>query len=290
MLNAGNRVKILIEALPYIQRFHNKVIVVKYGGNAMANDDVKRNFARDVVLLKQVGMNPVIVHGGGPDISAALEKRGIPGRFVHGIRITHSEAIAVVESCLNKINLDLCRAIRSFGGTPVGLTSESNCMIRAQKLKSADHPDVDFDRTGDIDGTRPELGDIAVNAVQIPVTSPMGTDKNGVTYNVNADLAAAGIAVSLQAEKLILMTNTVGVLDKDSKLITTMSPDETAALIKAEVIKGGMLPKVKCAFDAISAGVHAAHVIDGRVRHALLLELLTNEGVGTLIAVPDRKP
>ena len=277
------RIKILVEALPYIQRFHHKVIVVKYGGNAMAAANLKHSFARDVVLLKQVGMHPIVVHGGGPDISTQLQQQNISSRFVHGIRITDDITMTIVESSLAAINQQLCTEIAAAGGQAAGFAKTGQYMIQGRKLHLDEAPETDFGRAGEVGGVVPELLAVASDATHIPVLSPVGEDQTGTTFNVNADLAAAGVATFLQTEKLILMTNTSGILDQDQQLIVSASPAEIAQLIETGVVQGGMLPKVKCAVDAVDRGVRSAHIIDGRVQHALLLELLTDEGVGTLI-------
>lgn len=282
--DAKNRVRIISEALPYIQRFHDKIIVVKYGGNAMADANIKRSFARDVVLLKQVGLHPLIVHGGGPRISQMLSENRISSRFVHGIRVTDDATMQIVDACLQQINRELCAAIGSFDGKAIGLAQTGQRMVRVRKMSISDQGGSDLGRVGEITGVDERLGTLSIDPVLIPVVSPVGVADNGIIYNVNADLAAAGIASFLQSEKLILMTNTVGVVNAHGDMFTTLSADETRKWIENGVIQGGMLPKVRCAFDAVNAGVQAAHIIDGREQHALLLELLTDAGVGTLIA------
>ncbi len=282
--DAKNRVRILSEALPYIQRFHDKVIVVKYGGNAMTDSDIKRSFARDTVLLKQVGLHPLIVHGGGPSISKTLTKHNINSEFIHGIRVTDNATMEVVDECLAQINRELCDTIAALGGKAISLAHDGHRMVYARKMRISGHPEVDLGRVGEVAGVDDRLKKLAIDSEQIPVVSPVGVDQNNLIYNVNADLAAAGVAAFLQTEKLILMTNTPGVMDAEGNLLATLSADETWKWIESDVIQGGMLPKVRCAFNAVNAGVHAAHIIDGREQHALLLELLTDAGVGTLIA------
>lgn len=281
MVAPNERVKVLTEALPYIQRFRHAVIVIKYGGNAMTNETLRRGFALDVVLLKAVGMHPVIVHGGGPHISARLKERGLESTFIDGIRVTDEAAMEVVCDALAEINAGITRSIEEHGGDAEGLSVE-DAMIRAAKFRRPGD-DTDFGFAGEVTGVAPELAELAVSDKTIPVLSPAGVGEDGLPYNVNADLSAAGVARALQARKLILMTNTAGVLDADGELITSVTSQVTAELIETGVIHAGMLPKVRCAFDAVLAGVSAAHVIDGRVENAVLLELLTDAGVGTLI-------
>ncbi len=281
MITPHERVKVLTEALPYIQRFRRAIIVIKYGGNAMTNETLKRGFALDVVLLKAVGMHPVIVHGGGPHISARLKEHGLESTFVDGIRVTDEAAMGVVCDALAEVNAGITRSIEEHGGDAEGLSVE-DAMIRAAKFKRPGD-DTDFGFAGKVTGVAPELTELAVSDKTIPVLSPVGVGEDDLPYNINADLSAAGVARSLKARKLILMTNTAGVLDAEGKLITSVTSQVTAELIENGVIHAGMLPKVRCAFDAVLAGVSAAHVIDGRVENALLLELLTDAGVGTLI-------
>ena len=281
MINPNDKVRILTEALPYIQRFRQAVIVVKYGGNAMADEALKHSFARDVVLLKAVGMHPVIVHGGGPRISARLEERGVSSRFVHGIRVTDQVVMEVVAEVLAEINAEISQSIEEHDGHAVSLTPEAG-MIHAQKFALPDD-DTDFGFAGEPAGVASTLAEFAIAEKTIPVLTPTGIGEDKALYNINADLSAAYVAHALSARKLILMTNTAGVLADNSDLITNITSQVTAEMIDAGVISGGMLPKVKCAFAAVRAGVNAAHIIDGRVQHALLLELLTDAGVGTLI-------
>ncbi len=283
MIDPSNRVKVLTEALPYIQRFRRAIVVIKYGGNAMTDEALKHSFARDVVLLKAVGMHPIIVHGGGPRISERLEERGLSSRFVHGIRVTDAAVMAVVTEVLAEINAEIARSIEEHEGHTASLTSAQG-MIRAEKLTHRGD-DTDYGFAGVVTGVAPELTGLAVAEKTIPVLTPVGVGADGLPYNVNADLSAAGVARALAARKLILMTNTVGVLDKSGALISNITAQVMAELIDGGVIRGGMLPKVRCAFDAVHAGVGAAHIIDGRVQHALLLELLTDAGVGTLITI-----
>ena len=281
MIDPKDRVKVLTEALPYIQRFRDMIMVIKYGGNAMVDEELKHSFARDVVLLKAIGMHPIIVHGGGPRISALLERRGLPSQFIHGIRVTNQMAMEVVTEVLNEINKEISQAIEEHEGYAESLTTDRG-MINAKKFEYPGD-DTDFGFTGIVSDVSVELIELAVLDKTIPVLVPAGIGDDGLVYNINADLSASGVAKMLRARKLILMTNTSGVLDANGKLMTNITSQLTAELIGKNVIRGGMLPKVKCAFDAVREGVGATHIIDGRVQHALLLELLTDVGVGTLI-------
>jgi acetylglutamate kinase len=278
---AKNVAKVLSEALPYIQRFQGKTMVIKYGGNAMVDDDLKQGFARDIVLMKLVGMNPVVVHGGGPQIGNLLKQIGKESRFVEGMRVTDSETMDVVE-IVNLINRQ--------GGKAVGLTGKDGDLIRAKKLHiTKQTPEMDAPEIIDI-GHVGEVASIDTSVVQmlveddfIPVIAPIGVGEDGQSYNINADLVAGKLAEALHAEKLILLTNTTGVLDQAGQLLTGLKAEQVDQLIKRGVIHGGMLPKVNCALDAVRSGVRTVQIIDGRVEHAVMLELLTSEGVGTLI-------
>lgn len=282
MDNPHQRVKFLSEALPYIQKFRDKVIVVKYGGSAMTDDALKQKFARDIVLLKAVGMHPVVVHGGGPHISKNLEQAGIEARFVNGLRITCAETMKVVERTLSEVNRGIVAGINAAGGEALGVTDH---MIRARKLPPVEENGemVDLGYVGEVVGIVPELRDIVVHETRVAVISPVAKGSDGGSYNVNGDIAASNVAISLGAEKLIMLTDIVGLLNERGNLISEASRNEVAAMIDNGVIHGGMLPKVRCMFDSVDQGVRLAHIIDGRVEHALLLELLTDEGVGTLI-------
>ncbi|MFW5426700.1 MAG: acetylglutamate kinase [Methylophagaceae bacterium] len=276
--------EILIEALPYIQNYHGKTIVIKYGGNAMVDKSLKENFARDVVLLKLVGMNPIIVHGGGPQINETLAKVGKSTEFIEGLRVTDSETMDVVEMVLGGlVNKEIVHLINSQGGKAVGLSGKDGSMIRAQKLTEG-KADVDYGHVGKVVSINPKVVETLEEQGFIPVIAPIGTDEKGVTYNINADSVAGALASDLKAEKLILMTNTPGVLDKQGELLTGLDAQQIDTLKKEGVIQGGMLPKVECGLKAVSHGVKAATIIDGRVDHALLLEVLTDKGVGTLIS------
>ena len=276
--------KILIEALPYIQRFHGKTIVIKYGGNAMIDDALKESFARDVVLLKLVGMNPVVVHGGGPQINSTLDRVGKSTEFIDGLRVTDSETMEIVEMVLGGlVNKDIVNLINSHDGNAVGLTGKDGAMIRARKI-STGKTNVDYGHVGEVVSINPAVVKTLEEDQFIPVIAPIGADDQGATYNINADSVAGALARTLAAEKLILMTNTPGVLDKQSQLLTGLDAKQIEVLKNNDTIQGGMLPKVDCALDAVLSGVKTAHIIDGRVNHALLLEVLTDKGVGTLIS------
>lgn len=278
----------LAEAMPYIRRFHGKTIVVKYGGNAMTDDSLKRSFAQDVVLLKLVGMNPVVVHGGGPQIETLLGRLGKKGVFVQGMRVTDDETMDVVEMVLGgQVNKEVVTLINQAGGRAVGLTGQDGAFIRARKMlvPSGDKPNemLDIGQVGEIESIDPRVIDALEERGFIPVVAPIGVGEGGESFNINADLVAGKLASVLQAEKLVVLTNTAGVLDKAGKLITGISPREIDALFADGTIHGGMLPKINSALDAARSGVKSVHIIDGRVDHALLLEILTDQGVGTLI-------
>jgi acetylglutamate kinase len=285
--SAALKAQILAEALPYIQRFHDKAIVIKYGGNAMTEAALKAGFARDVVMLKLVGMNPVIVHGGGPQIGDLLKTMGIPSEFRQGMRVTDEKVMNVVEMVLGELNQEIVGLINQHGGRAVGLTGQDGAFIHARKmlLKSdTNHGEfVDIGLVGEIERIDPELIQLLDSRDFVPVIAPIGVGNNGEAYNINADLVAGKLAETLKAEKLVLMTNTVGVLDKDGTLLTGLTASEIEGLFADGTIQGGMLPKIGSALDAVKNGVHSSHIIDGRVEHALLLEVLTNEGVGTMI-------
>ncbi len=286
--SAGQRAKILAEALPYIRRFSGKTIVVKYGGNAMTDDRLKHSFARDVVLLKLVGMNPVVVHGGGPQIDSLLQRVGKKGEFVQGMRVTDAETMDVVEMVLGGlVNKEIVTLINQHGGHAIGLTGKDAAFIRARKLLVPSKDDagemLDIGQVGEISAIDPEIITLLQTREFIPVVAPVGVGADGESYNINADLVAGKLAEVLRAEKLILLTNTPGVLDKEGKLLTGLTPKEVDALFADGTLHGGMLPKISSALDAAKGGVKSVHIIDGRVEHALLLEILTDEGVGTLI-------
>ena len=279
---------VLAEALPYIKRFHGKTIVVKFGGNAMIDEQLKQCFARDIVLLKLVGMNVVVVHGGGPQIENMLSRVGKKGEFIQGMRVTDDETMEVVEMVLGgQVNKDVVNLINLAGGKAVGLTGKDGNMIRAQKLflQNRDNPDdlIDIGLVGDITHVDTALISHLENGTFIPVIAPIGVGENGETYNINADVVAGKIAETLKAEKLVLLTNTPGVLDKDGKVITNVTPTQIDAMVADGTLHGGMLPKISSALEAAQSGVNSVHIIDGRVEHALLLEILTSHGFGTLI-------
>lgn len=281
---------VLAEALPYIQHFHGRTIVIKYGGNAMTDEALKRSFARDVVLMKLVGMNPVVVHGGGPQIGQLLERIGKKSEFVEGLRVTDSETIDVVEMVLGGlVNKNIVALINAHGGRAVGLSGKDGELIRARKLVlrkkgATDEEDiVELGYVGEIESINPSVVNTLDEGDFIPVIAPIGVGEDGKTYNINADTVAGKLAVTLGAEKLILLTNTPGVLDQRDELLTGLSESQVEELIQEGVISGGMLPKVRCALDAVSGGVRTATISDGRVPHATLLETLTDQGIGTQI-------
>ena len=289
--NAMNIAHVLTEALPYIQRFSGKTIVIKYGGNAMVDESLKSGFARDVVLMKLVGMNPIIVHGGGPQIGDLLEKVGKESKFVQGMRVTDKETMDIVEMVLGGlVNKDIVSLINFHGGSAVGLSGKDGSLIKAKKLvltKNAPElkaPEIiDLGHVGDVENINTSVVDMLIQGDFIPVIAPIGVDGDGQSYNINADLVAGKLAETLNAEKLILLTNTPGLLDKNENLLTGLQSHEVDSLISDGTIHGGMLPKIQCALSAVKHGVNTAHIIDGRVKHAVLLEIFTNEGVGTLI-------
>ncbi len=282
------KAEILSEALPFIQKFHGKTIVIKYGGNAMTEGRLQRAFARDVVLLKLVGMNPVIVHGGGPQIGDALRRVGKQSEFIQGMRVTDAETMEVVEWVLGgQVQGDLVTLINSFGGQAVGLTGKDGGLIRAKKLKLQDihDPTVFYDvgQVGEIESINPAVVKALQDDAFIPVISPIGVGDDELSYNINADVVAGKMAETLKAEKLVMLTNTPGVLDKEGNLITGLTSQEIDALFADGTISGGMYPKISSALQAARNGVKAVHIIDGRVDHCLLLEILTPQGVGTMI-------
>jgi acetylglutamate kinase len=283
---AAEKARILGEALPYIQRFHGKTIVVKLGGNAMTEEPLKAAFARDVVLLKLVGMNPVVVHGGGPQIEDMLSRLGKKGEFVQGMRVTDPETMDVVEMVLGgQVNKEVVELINQAGGKAVGLTGQDGKFIRARKmlLASKENSKLDIGQVGEIESIDPAVIRVLEQGGFIPVVAPIATGADGTTYNINADLVAGKLAEVLNAEKLVVLTNTPGVLDKDGRLLTGLTPRRIDDLVAKGVISGGMLPKIGSALDAARNGVKSVHIIDGRVPNALLLEVLTDQGIGTLI-------
>ena len=285
--------RILTESLPYIRKFAGNTVVVKYGGNAMVDEALKQSFATDVVLMKLVGIHPVIVHGGGPQIGKLLEELNIESRFVGGLRVTDSRTMDVVEMVLGgQVNKEIVSLLNQNHGKAVGISGKDGNLIRARRLQargpfrnSADESElVDLGQVGEIVSIDTQVLEMMRASDFIPVIAPVGTDENGVSYNINADSVAGSIAGALGAEKLILLTNVAGVQDDEGNVLTGLNLKQVEELAAAGILKGGMLPKVECALDALRSGVHSAHIIDGRVEHALLLEIFTDEGVGTLVA------
>jgi acetylglutamate kinase len=288
---AFNVAQVLSEALPYIQRFVGKTIVVKYGGNAMTEDELKNSFARDMVMLKLIGINPIVVHGGGPQIGNLLERLNIESHFVNGMRVTNSQTMDVVEMVLGgSVNKDIVNLINQNGGQAVGLTGKDAQLITAKKLKVTQQtPDmqqpeiIDIGHVGEVVKINTKVLEMLANSDIIPVIAPIGVGPNGESYNINADLVAGKVAEAVKAEKLLLLTNIAGLMDKDGEILTGLNTDQVNGLIADGTIYGGMLPKIQCALDAVHGGVSSAHIIDGRVNHSTMLEIFTDEGVGTLI-------
>ena len=289
--NAKNIARVLTESLPYIQKFTGRTVVVKYGGNAMVDEALKQSFARDVVLMKLVGINPIIVHGGGPQIGELLERLNIESSFVDGLRVTNSQTMDVVEMVLGGlVNKEIVSLLNKNQGKAVGISGKDGNLIRAKKLKikrkgsnTADKA-IDIGQVGTVVNINTEILDVMKNSDFIPVIAPIGTDRDGASYNINADSVAGEIASVLGAEKLILLTNIAGVQDKKGNVLTGLSIKQVDALIADKTIQGGMLPKVECALNAVKKGVTSATIVDGRIEHAVLLEIFTDEGVGTLIS------
>lgn len=283
--------EVLIEALPYIRAFHGSTLVVKFGGHAMVDDELKASFARDIVLMKLVGMNPIVVHGGGPQIGDLLQRLGIATEFVDGLRVTDEATMDVVEMVLGGlVNQEIVSLINAHGGRAVGVTGKDGKLIEAKRLKiRRDSPElkapeiIDIGHVGEVCAINREIIDTLIARDFIPVIAPIGVGPTGESLNINADIVAGKLAESLGAEKLMLLTNTPGVVDPDGTTLTGLSPDQVGKLIERGIIHGGMLPKVNCATDAVRGGVHSAHIIDGRVSHAVLLEVFTDTGVGTMI-------
>ena len=290
---AQETARILVEALPYIQRFSGCTVVIKYGGNAMENESLQNSFARDVVLMKAVGIHPVIVHGGGPQIGNLLKRLGKESSFVQGMRVTDSETMDVVQMVLGGlVNKQIVNLIHRNGGHAIGLTGKDGELIRARKmLLQQDSEDpalqapeiIDIGHVGEVDSIDTRALDMLAASDFIPVIAPIGVDEDGVSYNINADLVAGKVAEVLRAEKLVLLTNVAGLQDSEGNVLTGLNAERVQALIEDGTIYGGMLPKIACALDAVQSGVNSAHIIDGRVAHAVLLEILTDTGVGTLI-------
>jgi acetylglutamate kinase len=283
--------RVLTESLPYIRRFSGKTVVIKYGGNAMIDEKLKSGFARDITLMKLVGINPVVVHGGGPQIGKLLERIGKQSEFVQGMRVTDSETMDVVEMVLGGlVNKEIVNLIHRHGGNAVGLTGKDGDLIRARKMimrrstAEMNEPEIiDLGHVGEVESIDPSIVHMLIHGDFIPVIAPIGVGEDGFSYNINADLVAGKIAEIMKAEKLILLTNTAGLLDKDGNLLSGLNAKQVQGLIEDGTIHGGMLPKIRCALDAVNSGVKTAHIIDGRVEHAVLLELFTDQGVGTLI-------
>ena len=278
---------VLLESLPYIKKFYNKVFVIKYGGNAMTDDKLKKEFAKDIVLLKYIGINPVIVHGGGPQIGELLKKLDKETEFVNGLRVTDSETMEVVEMVLvGKVNKEIVSTINSAGGNAVGISGKDGGLVMAEKMVFKDEAtgrDLDMGMIGQVNHVDPQVIHALDTNKFIPVIAPIGTDTEGNTYNINADTVASAIASALKAEKLILLTNVSGVLDADKNLISTLTGADAESMVGDGRIDGGMIPKVKCCVDALNNGVKKTHILDGRVEHALLIEIFTKMGIGTEI-------
>ena len=289
--NAKNIAKVLTESLPYIQKFTGRTVVVKYGGNAMVDAALKQSFARDIVLMKLVGINPIVVHGGGPQIGSLLKKLNIESNFVDGLRVTDRQTMDVVEMVLGGlVNKEIVNLLNQNQGKAVGVTGKDGNLIKARKLMirqkgaAASASDLDIGQVGEVVKINTEILEMMRDSDFIPVIAPIGTDDAGESYNINADSVAGEIASVLGAEKLVMLTNVAGVQDKDGNVLTGLSTKQVDALIADKTIQGGMLPKIECALNAVKAGVTSAHIIDGRVEHAVLLEIFTDEGVGTLIS------
>ncbi len=286
------KANVLMEALPYIKRFANKTIVIKYGGNAMVEEKLKESFAKDIILMKYIGLNPVVVHGGGPQIGSVMAKMGLESRFVRGMRVTDSATMDVVEMVLGgRVNKEIVANINRHGGRAVGLTGKDGGLIKACKMEmTAVNPDtltpeiIDIGHVGEVVAVNPEIIRALEQHDFIPVIAPLGVGEAGESYNINADLVAGQIAAALKAEKLILLTDIEGVKDKSGELISTIDIGDVQGLIDDDTISGGMIPKVTCCLDAVNAGVHKTHIIDGRVEHACLLEIFTDLGIGTAVA------
>ncbi|WP_322996156.1 acetylglutamate kinase [Castellaniella sp.] len=288
-LSAAIQAEVLSEALPYIRRFHGKTVVIKYGGNAMTDEHLQRTFAHDVVLLKLVGLNPIVVHGGGPQINSALKRIGKEGTFIQGMRVTDAETMEVVEWVLGgQVQQDIVMMVNEAGGKAVGLTGKDGCMIQARKklMPDPDHPGetLDIGFVGDIERIEPAVVKALQDDQFIPIISSIGYGEDGQAYNINADVVAGKMAEVLGAEKLVMLTNTPGVLDKSGKLLRSLSAQTIDTLFQDGTLSGGMLPKISSALDAARYGVNSVHIIDGRVPHCLLLEILTDRGVGTMIS------
>lgn len=283
-IQAAHIADVISEALPYIQKFAGKTVVVKYGGNAMTDEKLKQCFARNIVLMKAVGINPIVVHGGGPQIGQLLEKLNIESRFVDGLRVTDSDTMDVVEMVLGaNVNKSIVSLLNQHGGQAIGITGKDGNFIQAKKIAHAGSDDTDYGQVGDVEYINTRVLDALISNDFIPVIAPIGVDKQGRAYNINADTVAGKLAEVLQAEKLMLLTNVAGLLDKKGNILTGLSVKQVDDLIADGTIYGGMLPKIACALDAVRGGVKQAHIVDGRAENAVLLEIFTDQGVGTLI-------
>ena len=283
-LSAAQTASVLNEALPYLQRYSGQTVVIKYGGNAMTDEKLQRSFAKNVVMMKQVGINPVVVHGGGPQIGQMLERLAIESKFLDGMRVTDEATMSVVEMVLGgSVNKSIVSLLNQVGGRAIGLTGKDADLIQATPLVLPGHPADALGYVGEVASINTEVLNKFTADDIIPVIAPIGTDASGASYNINADLVASSIAIALNASRLLLLTNTPGILDDDGKLVTGLTPEDIEAMVASGTLHGGMLPKVQCAVDAVAAGVRSVVIIDGRVEHAVLLELFTSEGVGTLI-------
>ncbi len=291
MKSGIEKAQILIESLPYIKEFYNKTIVIKYGGHAMVDDELKKNFALDIILMKYIGINPVVVHGGGPQINLFLDKMGIKSDYVQGMRVTNGETMDVVEMVLvGKVNKEIVSLINFHGGKAVGLSGRDGDLIKARKMnimksqaENAPPELIDLGRVGKVTHVNPDVLITLDSQDFIPVIAPVGVGEDGQSYNINADLVAGAIAAELKAAKLILLTDVEGVLDREGKLISSVRCSEADQLIESGIIGGGMIPKIKCCQDVVAAGVGKAHILDGRTEHAILLEMFTQKGIGTEI-------
>lgn len=282
--DAALTARILNEALPYLQRYSGQTVVIKYGGNAMTDETLKRSFAQNVVMMKQVGINPVVVHGGGPQIGAMLQQLSIESEFIDGMRVTDKNTMDVVEMVLGGlVNKSIVSLLNQVGGRAAGLTGKDAGLIQAVPMRLPGKPDISLGYVGEVSSVDTRIIEDLVANNTIPVIAPIGTDSQGASYNINADLVASSIAVALNASRLLLLTNTPGILDQDGQLLTGLTPVDVAVLIQDGTLHGGMLPKVQCALDAVAADVKSVVIIDGRVEHAVLLELFTDQGMGTLI-------
>ncbi len=291
MIKGIDKAKILIESLPYIKKFYKKTVVIKYGGHAMVDEELKSSFALDIILMKYIGINPIIVHGGGPQINKFLDKMNIKSNYIQGMRVTDGETMDVVEMVLvGKVNKEIVSLINLHGGKAVGLSGRDGDLVKAKQMKVLknqvkDAPPelIDLGRVGEVTEINPDVLITLDKENFIPVIAPVGVGRDGQAFNINADFVAGAIAAKLRAEKLILLTDVKGILDQEEKLITSMTRENADRLIESRIIAGGMIPKIKCCLDAVQQGVKKAHIIDGRVEHATLLEMFTKEGVGTEI-------